>query len=139
MGFGQFLANIPEPLQKGIALSLVCLSIGGSVTLARSSGIQVSKEEIKIERQAVRNQNELEKALLVITAQEQTIERTKTELNKISRKDNSAKRIVQDIKIAEESIPKLEIREIEQTISDSKSLLNPDSKDLESENIEDDW
>lgn len=138
MGFSEFINNIPTPIQNGLSVSLVCLSIGGAVMLARSSGVQVSREEIRVERQAVRNQVELEKALQVITAQEQTIKHTKDKLNKIGQKNSSAKRLAEGLELAEGIIPKENVRKIEQVIDDSEALLNPDGEKLNLESQTDD-
>lgn len=115
--------TIPDCLFQGLSLSLVCLAIGGAVAIARSSDVEFSKESIKIQGQATKNQTELENARELIDAYQNSLQTVEKKVRQIGKQDRRAREIVEDIQLVEKVVPKSKVERIDRTIKESKEVL----------------
>lgn len=132
-----FIKIVPLCIFQGISIGIVCLSIGGSIAIGKASDVEFSKESIRVERQASANQSELENALEVIELYQNSIETVRTKAKTLSRRDKRVKQLVEDIELVEKSVPESKVERIQDTLKQSKELLENERQEPPNRNTED--
>lgn len=119
-----FFDKAPPIVIKSLALALIFSSLGFSFLLGRSHSFSVSRNGIQVERQAVKNQMNLQEALILIEVQKNQLDRYEKKINSFTTQTKKGKELVSDVKLIQETIPDSKIQEFTQTIEESNELLS---------------
>jgi hypothetical protein len=130
----EFWQHATKEQQNGLILCCFVLSCGFGIMIGRASNIKISTQGIEIVQQAIANQKELEQSLLLIQLQQRQLELLEIRATDIQKKHNVGGRFLEDVERAKELLPSEAIEEIEATIEQSESVLEPERTDNTTEN-----
>lgn len=97
----EFIENIPDVLLTGASISMVCFSVGGAVALARSSGVEVSKESLSIQREAAKKDLQLQNANREADICGEVLTNVKVNLEDLGEKNTEVKELAKDIQLVQ--------------------------------------
>lgn len=122
-----FWANLIRDEGNTIIFCVIVISTALTIITTQDNSVQISTQGIEITKAAIANQAQLEQALLLIELQQQQIAEIKAKAIAINQRTNVGGLLVEDLAKAEAIFPASYVNDIEQTIEQSESVLNPNS------------
>ena len=112
---------------SGLIVGLVVLSGALGYAISQANNVEITTEGIKIQKQAIVVQKDLEKSLLLNQIQQQTIEQLLSETSDFSKKYKAGEQLLQEQQKTSSVVPDKEIEELEETVKKSKELLQEEN------------
>ena len=124
----KFWRTTPNIIIQAIAVGLISLGVGCGVAVGLSTGVKISKEGVEVQRQAYKNQVELEKAVEVIDIYEQGFDKVQEKATQTSRRNSELQGFAEEVEEIKQTVQGDEVEDIKLTILESKKVLKEESQ-----------
>ncbi len=122
--FKEFFKSTPLYVDIAIAFVLISFGLGFGLAIGNSHKVEFGKSGLRIQRQAIATQKDLEWALTIIKIQDGLITRQEQEARDFSRRYEAGQELLETASFAADVIPKQQINELESRVEESKLLFH---------------
>lgn len=121
--FNGIIKSAHPALHITLGIGLASLGMGFASLIANSDSVVVGENLIQIERQAISNQKDLERSLLIIEIQKAVIKELKEDTEDFSRRYEAGEELAEQAEAADRVIPESQIEELKESIGESRMVL----------------
>ena len=123
INFTELFEATPKTVNYALSIVLASLGVGVGYAIATANFVGKDEHGWKIERQAITTQEDLERALLLLTLQQISNEQLKRNVKQSRKKGTQNTEIIKDVERATSIVPKEEIEKLEAQAEQNRAVL----------------